>query len=376
MKSLPNRSAKTTARRRLALYLLTVSGIVFRSELAILLATETAYQLLIQGASLTKEIIPAGLTGAILGLLTTVLIDTFFWQQAPLWPELYGFYYNTVLGKSAEWGTSPAHYYFLNAIPRLLLNPLTWLLCMPLALQTSATKGISQAILAPIFVFVGLYSALPHKEWRFIIYIIPSLTAVSSAGAAWIWNRRAKNIVYRFLSLALVGSVAASFAASGGLLYISSLNYPGGEALNRLNDVARLEPGTMSVHLGNLACQTGVTRFLEMPAGSAKLRYDKTEDEQLLLDPMFWQRFDYVLAEDPGRIIGAWEIVDTVEGYAGVGLDGCDGDVFTYGKTGRLWRRIDSQLRTVKGLVCGKITKGRWPRIRMEPKIYVLKKEK
>jgi len=36
----------------------------------------------------------------------TVLIDTYFWKKTeyPLWPELFGVYFNVVQGKSAEWG--------------------------------------------------------------------------------------------------------------------------------------------------------------------------------------------------------------------------------------------------------------------------------
>ncbi len=34
----------------------------------------------------------------------TMLVDSYFWQQWPLWPELYGVYFNVFQGKSAEWG--------------------------------------------------------------------------------------------------------------------------------------------------------------------------------------------------------------------------------------------------------------------------------
>lgn len=34
----------------------------------------------------------------------TVVVDSYFWQKWPLWPELYGIYFNVVQGKSAEWG--------------------------------------------------------------------------------------------------------------------------------------------------------------------------------------------------------------------------------------------------------------------------------
>jgi len=322
-KAVAAKSARSAKRRRLALYLLTVAGVVFRSEIAILLAAETAYLLLQRKASLTKEVVPAGMTGAVVGLLLTVSVDSFFWQRL-VWPEWTGFYYNTVLGKSSDWGTSPFHFYFLNAVPRLLLNPAVFLLCIPIALGVRSSQRTSQDIMLPPIAFILLYSLLPHKEWRFIIYSIPAFTAVASAGAAWIWTRRSKSLLYTALSWALVLSTLASFAASSGLLYISSLNYPGGQALHRLHQLTQAEASTareqhVKVYMDNLACQTGVTRFQQI---RPDWTYDKTEDPETLLDPMFWQQFDYVLAETPERVIGSWDPVEVVEGFAGMGREG------------------------------------------------------
>jgi alpha-1,6-mannosyltransferase len=35
----------------------------------------------------------------------------------------------------------------------------------------------------PLLSFVLLYSLLPHKEWRFIVYIVPLLTAFAAIQA-------------------------------------------------------------------------------------------------------------------------------------------------------------------------------------------------
>lgn len=106
-KSMAAKSQRSVKRRRLALYLLTIAGIIFRSEIAILLAAEVGLMLYRRRASLTKEIIPAGVAGALLGLTTTVSIDSFFWQRSLLWPEWVAFYYNTILGKSSDWELNP-----------------------------------------------------------------------------------------------------------------------------------------------------------------------------------------------------------------------------------------------------------------------------
>ncbi|KAK5120391.1 hypothetical protein LTR85_006330 [Meristemomyces frigidus] len=375
VKAVASKSPRSAKRRRLAMYLLTIAGIIFRSEIAILLAAETVYLLLRQRPSLTKEIIPAGVAGAVLGLATTISVDSFFWQQFPLWPEWVGFYYNTILGKSSEWGTSPFHYYFLNALPRLLLNPVTYLLCIPLALATRATQKTSQDILVPHVAFMLVYSLLPHKEWRFIIYIVPAFTAVASAGAGWIWTRRTKSAAYRAMSALLVLSTLASAVTSVALLYVSSLNYPGGSALSLLHDMTAAESGkNVHVYLDNLACQTGITRFQQIRPNWV---YDKTEVEDTLLDPMFWQQFDYVLAEKPERVVGSWLPIATQHGYASLTLrPGQHADVLPFAAPpGRLLGVPHKAYNAVARLIRDKVSKGYWPAVRMEAKLYILERE-
>ncbi|KAK4550024.1 hypothetical protein LTR36_002991 [Oleoguttula mirabilis] len=378
VKAVASKSPRSAKRRRLALYLLTIAGIIFRSEVAILLAAETGYLLTRQHRpSLTKEILPAGLAGVALGLITTISVDSFFWQQVPLWPEWVGFYYNTILGKSSEWGTSPYHYYFLNALPRLLLNPATYLMCIPLALATRATHKTSQDILVPHVAFIVVYSLLPHKEWRFVIYSVPAFTAVASAGAGWVWTRRTKSALYRALSFVLVLSTLASAAASVVLLYISSLNYPGGSALTLLHGMTATgseSNKTVHVYLDNLACQTGVTRFQQIRPNWV---YDKTEADELLLDPMFWQQFDYVLAEKPERVIGSWAPVATQYGYGGLSLrPEVHADVLSFAAPpGRLLEVVQRAYNDFARFVRGRVTRGYWPAVVMEPKLYILQRE-
>ncbi|KAI5366694.1 putative GPI mannosyltransferase [Septoria linicola] len=370
VKAVAWKTARSSKRRRLAFYLLTLGGIIFRSEIAILLAAETLYLLYQQKASITKEIIPAGIAGAALGLLTTVAIDSFFWQQWPLWPELAGFYYNTVLGKSSEWGTSPIYFYFFNALPRLLLNPMTYLLLIPTSLQSH----ISRDILMPQVAFIALYSLLPHKEWRFIIYTIPAFTAVAAGGAGWIWTRKAKSTLYKIYSLLLVASTLASFAISFGILYISSLNYPGGQALWLLH---KLEPEyrvPVKVYLDNLACQTGVTRYQQI---RPTWQYDKTEDQQKLLDPMFWQQFDYALAENAARVIGSWQRIATIKSFGGITFSpGADDEILPITPAfGDLGHTIQQRYVAFADFARHTFTKGYWPAIRMKPSLYILWRE-
>ncbi|KAL8721559.1 MAG: hypothetical protein Q9225_001767, partial [Loekoesia sp. 1 TL-2023] len=335
-----NSSGAQTNDPQTFLTIVTITGIVFRSELALLLIPHTLLFLLTRRLSPTS-IITSGLVGALIGLSLTVPIDSIFWQRFPLWPELSAFSYNILHSQSSNWGTSSWHFYFTSALPRLLFNPVTYILCIPLTFSQPALRRPVAELILPNLVFVVLYSIQPHKEWRFIIYVVPPLLTAAALGANWIWTRRAKAAVFSVLSLALIASVIASFSASACMLAVSRLSYPGAEALHSLHALVSLHhaqypneyrTAVLNVHMDTLACMTGVTRFLQLPPppladlstteknGTSGLFwvYDKTEDEETLLDPLFWERFDWVLAERPERVIGRWEIVETVEGYGGM----------------------------------------------------------
>jgi len=68
------------------------------------------------------RLIKTGLISAVLSIAFTVLVDSCFWDQYPLWPELYGVYFNVYQGKSSEWGVSPVYTYFVAHLPKLLLS--------------------------------------------------------------------------------------------------------------------------------------------------------------------------------------------------------------------------------------------------------------
>ena len=183
------------------------------------------------------------------------------------------------------------------------------------------------------------------------------------------------------------------------MLAVSRLNYPGAEALNRLHVLAGNDTGIVKVHMDTLACMTGVTRFMERAppalgdAQGAFWVYDKTEEEEKLLDPLFWQGFDYALAERPERVVGSWHVIGTAEGYAGVAIMRPDEDaeqvtedvravrdLWTEGQwrkdwtgTARTWMdgigvgRVESVLRNF-------VTRGWWVRMKTEPRIRILKR--
>lgn len=302
------RQAKIRAvgRIRVALCLLAFAGVVFRAEVALLLAAVSLY-LVVAPLATAERIVRTVSVAVLVALALSVPIDSYFWQTfppMPSWPELQGFLFNVVNGQASEWGTSPWHYYFKSALPRLLLNPLTYFFLIPLALRRPATKGPASLLVWPSLIFVAVYSLQPHKEARFVLYVVPPLTAAAALGAdqltksvqrhqernASIQAQNAQNakdgkptntagssgLVTKLMWYALVLSIPISFAASTAMLLVSALNYPGGEALAALRSFASADaalaaaaaaaspsdaPFVVSAHADVLSCMTGVTLF-------------------------------------------------------------------------------------------------------------------
>ncbi|EED24542.1 alpha-1,6-mannosyltransferase subunit (Ecm39), putative [Talaromyces stipitatus ATCC 10500] len=393
-------------RYRLALILFTIAGIIFRSELALLLATNTIYFFLTRRIRIWQDILPAGIIGLLIGLTATVTTDSYFWQEFPLWPEFSAFKFNVVSGQSSAWGVDPWYFYFASAIPRLLLNPLTWLVCIPVSLIAGTTRRASLSLLVPSLSFVAVYSFQPHKEWRFIIYIIPALTAAAAQGAADIWAKRGKSIIYRLLSLSLVLSTLGSFLFSTFvLLPISSANYPGAQAIQRVHSHGQGTQPRIALYMGNLACQTGVTRFLQHSQNLTSANtneedvldtewvYDKTEDPVLKYTPEFWDNIDYALMEDhefeelkaSSLDPESWKIIDTITGFGGFRL------IKTNQKLADIRQNDDSSsieinaIRRIAGdggvdyykklrdEIAQRLTRGYWVEMSLIPKIRVVK---
>uniref|UniRef100_A0A183CUH0 Mannosyltransferase n=1 Tax=Gongylonema pulchrum TaxID=637853 RepID=A0A183CUH0_9BILA len=157
----------------------TVFTLLFRCELILLFACIFAFPLLSGYLPLLgrRGVIPHCLFAAVLALAISIPIDSFFWRRW-VWPEGEVWWFNVVMNKSHEYGVSPYFWYFYSAIPRALMASI---LLVPFGHLFDRKLS---TLTVPVLGYVLLYSFLPHKELRFIIYVIPVLNVAAAVCCA------------------------------------------------------------------------------------------------------------------------------------------------------------------------------------------------
>ena len=288
---------------------------VFRCDLLLLLFT-CGLSWLIRGDLFIRRALQIGVSTGVLCLAIIVPYDSHMWRQW-VWAEGQVFYYNTVLGKSKDWGVSPWHWYLSSALPKALLMTL---LLIPIGIipipellkyaiqQPKNTHrpyivdtSVSQYFL-PILGFIALYSCLGHKEMRFLFPALPILNLAGAAGMnrlhllAFPTKDKTTNVREKLFWCCGIACMGLTFLASSAFVLVSQKNYPGGNALAMLSPTKE----KVTVYIDNAAAMSGVSLFGQRHVQNqfpfvefVKAGYEQEHDTK----EINFADFDYVLSE-------------------------------------------------------------------------------
>ncbi|CAE6429231.1 unnamed protein product [Rhizoctonia solani] len=235
----------------------------------------------------------------------------------------------------AEFLISPWHTYLTHHLPKLLLGsaPLALYACAPTGLErvllqtndktnSPHSPSVVRELLTPYVIFVLLISGLGHKEWRFVIYVVPMINVAAAVGA-----KRLIAFPTGFLralgQLAVLGLVVGNIAATLLLTAISRTNYPGGKALEFVNSLPPSSGSRTTVWIDNLAAQTGASLFTQAhsppyfntSSSSDSWAYSKDPN------PTSYDQFTYLVVEDPTAYpTEKWNFVGSVEAFERVDI--------------------------------------------------------
>ena len=300
-----------------ALVLLTCAAIIFRCDAIMLAGLVGLHLLATRKVTLLSGII-TGIATVAICLAVTISVDSWFWRRW-LWPEGEVLWFNTVLNKSSEWGVSPPSWYFTSALPRALHA------AYPLAFLGAILDRRVRPMFLVALGFVALYSNLGHKEVRFLFPVLPLWNLCAAAAMGHLSRNRKYSFLRTVFWLAAVASLAAGAATAGLGLAASSVNYPGGFALQELHQLGAthakhaLNSGrNLTVHISVLPAMTGVSRFGEAGApwvyskDESLLGSGSTDGSTALLSKA---GFDYLLNEKP--VVEGYKVVKAIQGFAG-----------------------------------------------------------
>ncbi|KAI8350881.1 Alg9-like mannosyltransferase family-domain-containing protein [Choanephora cucurbitarum] len=287
---------------------LTFAGVVFRFEVGIFLVVLLGFEMF-HGTIGWKSILKQMLLTAFVALALSVPLDSYMWEQW-IWPEWVVFYFNVILNKSSEWGALPFHAYVFSFLPRLLL------ISYPLGIIGFVRDNRVRRLLMPALVYVFIFSCLPHKEWRFIMYTIPLFTTAAAVTIQDFRIASYRSWFYKVVLLVVLGGAIVSFIISITLFQISRLNYPGGDALARLHALETNQP-YVSVHMDPETCMTGASLY-----GQLYPHWKYSKNESHLTEQDFIEaRYTHLITAHPERVDSErFELMDTIYGLDKVKL--------------------------------------------------------
>ena len=205
-------------RWHLTISTLACASIIFRWDTIVFAFALIAIDLVRLRLPIMKWLIWGSISSVVF-IAVTVLIDSHIWGIW-IWPEFQVFHFNTILNLSSHWGVDPWYTYFVKVLP------LNITIAYPLAIFAIFSKRKGSLVdwkvldlLFPALLFVGLYSLLPHKEYRFILAAYPIFNVWAAIGMEKIVNedsrkKKVEKISFKVLILMIYAGIFYTLIAT------------------------------------------------------------------------------------------------------------------------------------------------------------------
>lgn len=155
------------------------------------------------------------LLGGLAPIVVFGLADWVTWGT-PFISYVRAVFINVVLGKASEFGVSPTTWYVSDLFSK---GPVAFAVLLTLIAVRARASMMWVAVAVAI---IAVHSAIPHKEFRFIIPATACLTVVAALGAADLVERMRGALSPRRHQVLVCGVAACWLAASFGLGFFGS----------------------------------------------------------------------------------------------------------------------------------------------------------
>lgn len=237
----------------------------------------------------------------------SILLDSLFYGQFTFIPWNF-FKVNVIQSKASAFGTHPPHWYLLASLA--MLGPQI----VPAIAGTFVSNNHKPLFTATLLILC--YSAIPHKEMRFILPTIPIFLVYSAHMFNWLYNRKSKRYFYSmtvftitphilaFLYFGLIHQSAPIQAAR----YISKQNLSNSSVhvLTNCHSMPSYSFVHQNLTLTHLTCEDTIA-FTKSPRKFLSEFYFKNSLPQYLV--MFNSKLQYLPSDD-------YEIVASFRHYS------------------------------------------------------------
>lgn len=281
---------------------LAVLCVFLRPTSAPLWAVLGAYNLLTTNQSRMKLVLRTYVPIALICGSALVALDSYYYGRLIVTPWEF-FRFNVLHDIASFYGQHPWHWYLTQGIPAVLgINVIPVLWATVKILRQPKENKIGSLLLTAVALYVAVYSFIPHKEFRFVLPLLPIFLYLAQ-DVIVPWSRKAK----KFHLYLLAGSILVGNAVPA--LYFGVVHQAGPlQAMPALRQAATNRTSItflMPCHSTPLYSHLHLnitTRYLscEPPLNASGTTY---EAETFFNNPQRWWRQETALRQAPDLLV-------------------------------------------------------------------------